>query len=159
MKARSTTLRHVAALGAVLLVSSAAATVALADKPEERGDQAHGTHAERGRPSDHTLKEVMQHLAASEQQIQMGLLMNNRLMVLEGAKAIAHHPSPKGGIKPYIKKNHAALKPTIQAMDKQVHSTAVSIAKQAGTASMLELQELHQTMVKGCISCHNVFRD
>ncbi len=101
----------------------------------------------------------MQHLSSSQQQIQTGILMNNRLMIKKGAIAIAHHPMPKGGIKPYIKKNHAALKGTIKTMDGLVHDSAVAIAKQSQTASMLELQVLNDKMVTGCVSCHNVFRD
>jgi len=119
----------------------------------------HDTHAQKGATSDYTLLQVMQHLSASQQQIQTGLLMNNRLMIAKGAGAIADHPMPKGGIKPYIKKNHAALKGTIHAMDAQVHKSAVALSKKASTATMLELQALNDKMVTGCISCHNVFRD
>lgn len=116
-------------------------------------------HAHQAKPSDHTLRQVMQHLGAATQQIQLGLLMNNRLMIQEGAKAIAHHPAPKGGIAPYIKKNHEKLKPIIKEMDARVHDTALQMAEQSATGSMIELEALSDKMVLGCISCHNVFRD
>ena len=58
-----------------------AATYALAESPKE-------THAHKGEQSNYTLLEVMQHLSASQQQIQLGLLMNNRLMIAKGAAAI-----------------------------------------------------------------------
>ena len=116
-------------------------------------------HAHTAKDSPYTLLQVMQHLAASQQQIQTGLLMNNRLMIQKGAEAIAHHPKPKGGIRPYIKKNHKALQGTIKQMDQQVHQSAVEIAQTALTAPMLQLQALNNQMVTGCISCHNVFRD
>lgn len=136
----------------------AVATFALLAVAAVAKDKGH-THAENAKASPYDLRQVMQHLSSSQQQIQTGLLMNNRLMVAKGAHAIAHHPMPKGGIKPYIKKNHAALKSTIRAMDEQVHNSAVSLFKQSSTASMLELQALNDRMVKGCISCHNAFRD
>jgi len=147
-----------------VLISFGIAGIAMANsqKPPaaaKQGEKKDEAHAHSGEPSNFTLLEVMQHLAASEQQIQTGLLMNNRLMVKKGAMAIAHHPMPKGGIKPYIKKNHDELKGTIKTMDSLVHDSAVELVKQADTASMLELNELNAKMVKGCISCHNVFRD
>ncbi len=126
--------------------------VATANPPERQ-------HVHEGQPSNYTLIQVMQHLSASQQQIQHGLLLNNRLMIAQGAKAIAHHPSPKGGIAPYIKRNHAALEATIQVMDEQVHKSAVMLFKKSATAPMLELQALNHQMVIGCMTCHNAFRD
>ena len=116
-------------------------------------------HAHAGPESAHSLKTVMQALALAEQQIQVGLLTNNRLMIGQGAKAIAHHPRPKGGIEPYIKKHQDKLAETIQAMDKRVHGSAVAIFKGSGSATMLELQRLNDEMVRGCIQCHDLFRD
>lgn len=134
--------------------------VVLADQHHHGAGDGHGkTHADAGKQSEYTLKEVMQHLAAAQAEIQIGLLTNNRLMIQRGAHRIGNHPMPKGGIKPYIKKNIAALKPTIKKMDGLVHDSAVEIAKTAATAKMVDLQVLNNRMVTGCISCHNVFRD
>ncbi|MCA9550905.1 MAG: hypothetical protein KC933_12800 [Myxococcales bacterium] len=130
---------------------------ALAEEPPKKADPH--AHAHGGPESPYTLKEVMQALALAEQQIQVGLLTNNRLMVAEGAKAIARHPRPKGGIEPYVKKPHDKLAETIQEMDKRVHGSAVSMFKSAKTASMLELQKLNDEMIRGCIQCHDLFRD
>ena len=145
-------------VGLALLAAASGATLVLS---QEHGTSPEHdtTHATVATQSEFTLLEVMQHLASAQQQIQNGLLMNNRLMIAKGASAIADHPMPKGGIAPYIKKNHVALKQTIKAMDEQVHETAVTIATRADDASMLELQKLTHTMISGCISCHNVFRD
>jgi hypothetical protein len=137
-------------LALILISAFAAGTWAYAEEP---------AHAHAAEASDHTLREVMQQLATSMHQIQSGLLTNNRLLIATGAQGIAHHPAPKGGLKPYIKKNHKQLMPTIKLMDKQVHATAVEMFKTSKTASMTELQALNNTMVSGCISCHAVFRD
>lgn len=144
---------------ALTLVATAAIAQSSAKRSPTRPAAHDKTHATEGRASPYTLLEVMQHLNASQQQIQTGLLMNNRLMIHKGARAIADHPMPRGGIKPYIKKNHQALKSTIKAMDQQVHKTAVTLAERASTARMVELQALNDKMVVGCISCHDVFRD
>ena len=146
-------MRHVASLRSLFLMS----LIALGVASWALAAEGPGHHMKK--PSNYTLLQVMQHLAASQQQIQAGLLMNNRLMIEKGAAAIASHPMPKGGIRPYIKKNHAALKSTIKTMDRQVHQTAVTLADKAQSATMIELQALNNTMVTGCISCHDVFRD
>jgi hypothetical protein len=116
-------------------------------------------HSHEGPESPHDLKTVMQALALAEQQIQVGLLTNNRLLIAQGAKGVAHHPRPKGGIAPYIKKHQDKLAETIQLMDKRVHGSAVAIFKGSATASMLELQTLNDELVRGCIQCHDLFRD
>ena len=151
-------IRLLLAVTAPLLLACATATLALSEEAEAPAEKA-TTHAPENEESDFTLLEVMNHLAASQQQIQTGLLMNNRLMIAKGAYAIAHHPHPKGGIEPYVKTQHGALKGTIEAMDSQVHGTAKSMLKQSANASMTELQDLNHQMISACISCHNVFRD
>ena len=137
-----------------------------ADGPHDKSHDADAhdahsdTHADNGAAvSDFTLKQVMQPLGASQNQLHLGLLSNNRLMIGKGAHAIAHHPMPKGGLKPYIKKNQKALMPTIKAMDTIVHDTAIELAKKADTAPLADLQKLNDRMVQGCISCHHMFRD
>lgn len=103
--------------------------------------------------------QVMHHLGAASQDIQWGLLTNNRLMIKSGATRIENHPKPKGGIKPYIKKNIAALGAMIKKVDAQVHGAASALAKKAEKGTMIELQMLNNDMVKGCIQCHSIFRD
>ena len=109
--------------------------------------------------SGYTLKQVMQHLGAAQAELQAGLVMNNRLMIKRGALAIADHPKPKGGLKPYIKKDHVKLMGTIKAMDEMVHDTSRTIASKADDAPLLELNELSHKVTSGCIGCHNLFRD
>jgi hypothetical protein len=101
----------------------------------------------------------MEDLAANLSRIEYGILANNRLMIKEGAKGIAHHPSPKGGIQPYIKKNTKGLEQVIAKMDKQVHDNAVETAKGADSETMLKLQAKAGKIARGCVGCHNVFRD
>jgi hypothetical protein len=132
------------------------APVALAG---DKGTAEKETHAASATDSDFTLKEVMDYLGVAQAELQLGLLTNNRLMIQHGAAAIADHPKPKGGIKPYLKKNRSKFMDVVKTMDRQVHDTAVEISTKAPTAKMIELQKLNDHMVRGCINCHNVFRD
>ncbi len=144
---------------AVVFFGAMFIAIVSAASPDPEAAAAKDTHAHEGEQSNFTLKEVMQHLGAAQSQLHLGLLSHNRLMIANGAKAIAHHPMPKGGLKPYIKKNHQQLMPTIKEMDQRVHSTAVEIFKRSDRATMVELQALNDRMVVGCLSCHELFRD
>ena len=131
------------------------ATQSFSAEHKEPSAHSHGGAAESG----YTLKEVMEDLAINLARIEYGILANNRLMIKEGAKGIAHHPNPKGGLEPYIKKETSSLKHLIAKMDKQVHDSSVETAKGAESLPMLKLQEKVNKIAKGCVGCHNVFRD
>ena len=108
--------------------------------------------------SPYTLKEVMQRLARSTDTIQLGLLSNNRLLIELGARAVADHPKPKGGLAPYLK-DREQVKAVARSIDQLVHQTAVEIAEAAPKAEMLELAKMNAKMIEGCIGCHEVFRN
>lgn len=150
--------RPASLLVAATTIALLAAGLVYAEQAPPHGAD-HPTSVEKKAESPYTLREVMQHLGVATQELQTGLLMNNRLMIERGALGVADHPAPKGGIKPYIKKSTQGLEATIKQMDKQVHDTAVEIAAKAPKAKMLELAELNQRMVTGCIGCHDAFRD
>jgi hypothetical protein len=88
-----------------------------------------------------------------------GLVTANRLMIQNAATAIAHHPRPAGGIKPYVRKNAEMVKKEVPKMDKAIHVTAAKIAEIAPTAAMEELAKLTTTITESCVGCHNLFRD
>lgn len=134
------------------------ATPATAEDNQSEHAKKVMAHNHKGQ-SEFTLIQVMHDLAYQLSRIQFGLLTSNRLMIKEGAKGIANHPAPKGGIKPYIKRNAEAIKEVIPEMDKIVHQTSIKIAKIAETADMLELQKLETEILSGCIGCHDMFRD
>lgn len=105
-----------------------------------------------------SLQEVMQKLAADAQTIELGLLMNNRPLIEQGARAIANHPKPKDGITPFLKDKTQA-KAVVRSLDELVHKTAAQIADQAPKAAMLDLARMNAAMIEGCIGCHDVFRN
>lgn len=135
------------------------ATQSLAAEHKQPSAHSHGGDGHSAQESEFTLKEVMEDLAVNLSRIEYGILANNRLMIKEGAKGIAHHPNPKGGLKPYIKKDIKGKMKLITKMDKLVHDTAVETAKGADSEPMLKLQAKVDKLAKGCVSCHNVFRD
>ena len=109
--------------------------------------------------SQYTMMQVMHDLAYQLNRIQFGILTNNRHMIKEGAKSIARHPKPKGGLKPYLRKNAGAVKDAIPEMDRQVHLTAKKMAEAAGSESIARLQRMANTIAEGCVGCHDMFRD
>lgn len=109
--------------------------------------------------TDLTMMQVMHDLAFQLNRVEFGIMTQNRRMIEEGANAIANHPMPKGGIKPYLKKNAEQIKAVIPAMDANIHGTAMDIASHSAVASMKDLQALYNVMAENCVSCHAVFRD
>ena len=129
-----------------------------AAKPVDPHAHAHAETAENGH-ADLTLMHVMHDLGANLNRIHWGIMTNNRYMVEQGAAGIASHPMPKGGLKPYIKKNADMIKDAVPVYDEMVHKTADEIKEKAATASMLELQKMAATIGEGCVNCHDVFRN
>lgn len=130
---------------------------------EAKPDQHEHSHDAPGmaakKESELTMMQVMHDLAFQLNRVEFGIMTQNRRMIEEGASAIANHPMPKGGIKPYLKKNAEQIKAVIPAMDANIHGTATQIAKNAAAAPMKDLQALYSVMSENCVSCHSVFRD
>ncbi len=132
---------------------------------QSEGQQAasehnHGAPGMAGKKeSDLTMIQVMHDLAFQLQRVQFGIMTQNRRMIEEGATAIANHPMPKGGIKPYLKKNQDQVKAVIPAMDATIHGSATEMAHNASVAPMKDLQGLYNVMAENCANCHSVFRD
>ena len=122
-------------------------------------EEGHDQHASHAASSGLTMKQVMGDLAANLGRVQQGLVSGNRYMIEQGAEAIAVHPAPDGGIKPYVKKNADKIKETVPAMDKAVHQTAAALAEKAMSAPMEELADMTAMITGGCVGCHALFRD
>ncbi|VAX15013.1 hypothetical protein MNBD_NITROSPINAE01-1644 [hydrothermal vent metagenome] len=127
--------------------------------PEDCKKHKGGTGDQAAIKADLTLVEVMQDLSNQLSRIQSGILSGNRLMISKGASAIANHPAPKGGIKPYITKNSDELMKVVKEMDGTVHKTSMEMANLAFTAPMSELHEMLSRISGGCVKCHDAFRD
>ncbi|MDH4128614.1 MAG: hypothetical protein OEV44_07680 [Spirochaetota bacterium] len=135
-------------------------------KATEEKSHSHGTtdHAketlnQKTKNTELTLIEIMRDLAFQVSRIEFGILTNNRYMIAEGSSSIANHPMPKGGIKPYLRKNIEMVKSKIPEMDKNIHQTAKEMIIKSKTAPMRELQEMNNKIMSGCVSCHHLFRD
>lgn len=133
---------------------------AQSEAQQAAGEHSHDAPGMAGKKeSDLTMMQVMHDLAFQLNRVEFGIMTQNRRMIEEGANAIANHPMPKGGIKPYLKKNADQIKAVIPAMDATIHGTATEIASHAAVAPMKDLQALYNVMAENCVSCHTVFRD
>ncbi len=152
--------KRIVVVCAVLAAFSGIAMAAEHKHGEEAGMSEHMAHVMgQGAQSDFTLMQIMHDLSFQLNRIQFGILTNNRLMVEQGATAITSHPAPKGGLKPYLKKNVDDIKSMAPVIDQDVHKAAVELAHDAKTATMLDLQEKTNSITKACISCHEMFRN
>ncbi|MBF0292119.1 MAG: hypothetical protein HQK86_08185 [Nitrospinae bacterium] len=139
---------------------SAPAEPAKTEAKPDVHEHSHGAPGVAGKKeSDLTMMQVMHDLAFQLNRVEFGIMTQNRRMIEEGANAIANHPMPKGGIKPYLKKNAEQIKAVIPAMDATIHGTATDMASHAAVAPMKDLQALYNVMAENCVSCHTVFRD
>lgn len=128
------------------------------DVPHHHGDE-HIKKVMGKEGSEYNLMQVMHDLAAQMNRVQFGLYTNNRLMIEKGAHAIAFHPAPKGGIKPYLRKNAESIKEVIPDLDMKIHKTAREMAETASTATMADLTEKAKIIMTACVDCHDMFRD
>jgi len=122
-------------------------------------DKKHNMKQSKKMDSSLSLKEIMQDLAIQLERLQHGILYNNRYMVKTAAYGIAHHPAPKDGIKPYLRKNAAKVKSKIPAIDKKLHGAAKILINNVDNLSFIQMQKNYNNIAQSCVSCHNMFRD
>lgn len=117
------------------------------------------THEKHAKESDLTLKQVMQKINQSAMKLLQGFLLDNDILILEGAKEIAEHPMPKGGplmyIDPVKREEFARLMP---AFERQVHGSGEDIVKFIKEGKKNEAFNAYTSMLKGCMGCHELFR-
>ncbi len=108
---------------------------------------------------DLTLRDVMQKVDFETLKILQGFIWNNDLMIIEGAKAIADHPMPKGGAAKYIppEKRQEFMR-NMKSFEKIVHGSAEEIVHLVKEGKKEEAFKKYTTMVEGCMSCHKLFR-
>jgi len=154
------TMKKLGILAAVLFLATGVAT---ANEKETGGEPELSEHMARvmdeGAKSDYNLVQIMHDLAFQLNRIEFGILSNNRYMIEAGARSITSHPAPKGGLKPYLKKNAEDIKAVAPSIDEDVHNAALKIAQEAKTASMTELQDKANGITQSCIGCHEMFRN
>lgn len=101
-------------LGLMAAVVLVATGIAMAHENGKGGEPVLSEHMARmmdeGAKSDYNLVQIMHDLAFQLNRIEFGILTNNRYMVEAGARAITSHPVPKGGLKPYLRKNAEDIK-------------------------------------------------
>ncbi|SHK22601.1 hypothetical protein [Thermocrinis minervae] len=110
--------------------------------------------------SDMTFRQVMQLVNQATISILQGFLFNNDYLIISGAQQIVHHPMPKGGPIRYI--DPSRREEFIKAMptfEEQVHGSAERLVKFIREGRREEAYEEYMKMVRGCMACHQMFRD
>jgi len=105
------------------------------------------------------LIQVMHDLAFNFSRLQFGIFTNNRPMIKDGASAIAVHPFPEEGIRPFLKKRGKEAEPIIPESIGAIKKTAAQLADAADKATMLELQQKANVIAEICVGCHDLYRD
>lgn len=118
-----------------------------------------GSHVSAKRkPELLTFKLVMQLLQIRMNQITEGIMTENYRQIQEAALFIANHPSPALSER---KRLVLALGPYLRefkTIDKQVHGSSEKLAVAAQQKNMPKILSHYQTVVTGCVSCHQLIR-
>lgn len=135
------------------------ATVVVSASGVYAEEAGHGHEGGGAAMTDASLIQVMHDLAAEMNRLQFGLFTGNRYQIERAARSIASHPTPKGGVKPYVKKNGDQIKAMVPEIDASIHGAAAAIADTARTAPIATLAARYSEIATGCVNCHLMFRD
>ncbi|MDC9728610.1 MAG: cytochrome c [Methyloprofundus sp.] len=104
------------------------------------------------------LREIMQGMQLSMQQIEQGIAEKDWDLVSQNAFAIADHPAPplleKLRIFAYINTDLGEFK----ELDKQTHGSAKELAELALREDKAQLQATFTHLQESCVQCHEEFR-
>ncbi len=110
--------------------------------------------------SNLTFKQVMQMVNMSAIKMLQGFLLNNDWLIIEGAKEIAEHPTPKGGPLKYVdpSKREEFIK-FMPTFERQIHGGAEEVIKFVKEGKRDQAFQTYIWMIQGCMACHELFRD
>ena len=106
-----------------------------------------------------TLKDVMQGLNTSMQDVTYGILMNDYDQISKSAREIAVHPTPDPALLKKVVAHLGSDMPQFKGFDKQVHDSALAMEQAAMARDQEALLEHHNQILRGCVGCHESFRD
>ena len=105
-----------------------------------------------------TLKEIMQGLSSSMNQLSDGIFLEDYSKIEKAAKDIANHPKAKSQL-PLILKTLGFSIAKFKSIDGTVHNSATEIGKIAHKKNINEISKKFNIAMNACISCHTQFRD
>lgn len=106
-----------------------------------------------------TLKDVMKGLNTNLQEASYGIIMEDYDLVAKSAQAIAEHPTPAPEVLKKVADHLGAEMPKFKGFDLQVHDTALKLKAAAIEHDKEELINQHSAIVRGCVGCHQSYRN
>ncbi len=105
------------------------------------------------------LQTIMRLIYMDIQTINEGIYTENFALIEQGAAAINEHPPLSDETTALVKKTLGDRMPAFGQYDKLVHDTADSLKNAAANHNMENVLGKYQIIQKGCVSCHQSFRN
>lgn len=106
-----------------------------------------------------TLKAIMQGLRDNLTDITDGLLTDDFGLVARGANGIAEHPRIPADQVRLVADELGEEMAVFKQLDTWVHDLALEVKATAEKPDRTALFTNYQTMVEGCVACHNAYKD
>jgi len=106
--------------------------------------------------ADMTYQEMMQIMSVNAKKIYDGILLENKVMVRDGAQAIRFHKAPKH--KPWLiveKSKQEAFKEMLLIYDEELHESAEDIVDAVDKDDWYGVNKAFGVMTNNCIVCHS----
>ena len=107
-----------------------------------------------------TFRQIMHEVLSDYQTAALGIATQNGELAAAGARSLANHRLPKGGLFPYIPLemvNDEDLS-VLPGMNTAVEGNAMKLAKAAEKGDMATAAEYLGKVMSGCVACHQKFR-
>ncbi len=113
-----------------------------------------------GHAKDLTIHDVMAAYESSTYKILKGFLWDKDDLIIEGAHTIATYPEPKEGLLHYVRpeRRTKSFEKTLKILEGMVKQNAQQIEELMRKGNKSLAAEKMTDMIKGCNSCHAVFR-
>jgi uncharacterized protein YndB with AHSA1/START domain len=106
-----------------------------------------------------TLSAIMQGLRNNLTDITDGLLTDDFGLIARGANGIAEHPHIPANQVKLVAEELGEEMPVFKQLDTWVHDLALEVKAAAEKPDRDALFTNYQTMVEGCVACHNAYKD
>lgn len=109
--------------------------------------------------ADMTYQEMMQIMNTSAMKIYNGIILENKVMVRDGAQAIENHRAPNH--KPWFIMPHSkqeAFKEMLLIYDKKLHESADDIITALEKDDWMHVNQAFSQMTQNCIACHSAWK-
>jgi len=106
-----------------------------------------------------TLRAIMQGLHDNLTDITNGLLTDDFGLIARGANGIAEHPHIPAEQVKLVAEELGEEMAVFKQLDSWVHDLALEVKAAAEKSDRVALFSNYQTMVEGCVGCHNAYKD